>query len=147
MALARRQTLLFVLCACVLLAAGYAWGYAKAYTEYYSLSELMDRETLDLEFNSRLLHYADIHQPETVRRKLYQRLSEQVRYVGEIIASSKYRNMAPDAAASLQHAREALSPLRNWGALAANAGAVPPEHPAPVSNPVPQQTPPLAPAQ
>ncbi len=120
MAPARRQTFLFVLCAAVLLAAGYTWGYTRAFTQYYCLSELMDRETLDLEFNSRLLHYADLHQLETVRAKLFTRLSEEVHYVNEIIASSKDRTMEPEAAASLQHARAALSPQRNWGNLAAN---------------------------
>jgi hypothetical protein len=123
MALRRKQVWLFLLCTAVLLSAGYGWGYASAYTGFYSASSLMDREVLDLEFNSRLLHFANSNQPERVRARLLDRVSEQVRYVNQIIGSSDDPAVVRNAAASLEQAREALAPPRNLGAVAAAAGA------------------------
>ena len=109
MSLRWQQMCLFLLCAAVLLGAGYGWGYASTYTQYYSLGSVMDRETLDLDFNSRLLHFATINQPAEVRARLYQRLVEQVLYIDQILASANDREMTRDAAGSLARARAALS--------------------------------------
>jgi hypothetical protein len=109
----RKQIGLFLLCAAVLLAGGYGWGYASAYTGFYSLASLVDRESPDLDFNSRLLHYADVNQPEAVRARIFQRLSEQVRYIDQLIAASDDRAMAQDG--SLLRARAALSERRSPG--------------------------------
>ena len=108
MVLRRQQLYLFLLCAVVLLGAGYGWGYANTYTQYYSLASVMDRETLDLDFNSRLLHFADANQPAQVHARLSRRLAEQVRYIDQILASADDRDMTGDAAASLARARAAL---------------------------------------
>ena len=116
-----RQIWLFLLCAAVLLSAGYGAGYASAYTQFYSVSSVVDRETLDLEFNSRLLRFADANQPEAVRARLFQRLSGQVRYVDQIMASSDDPDAARNAAMSLEHARVALSRPRNLGRLTSQA--------------------------
>ncbi len=126
MTLRQRQTCLFLVCAVVLLAAGYGWGEAYAYTRYYSPGSLLDRETLDLQFNTRLLRYADTHQPDRVRSRLCARLTEQVRYIDQVIASSGDQSVARSAAASLEQARAALKPPRPAGNLtASNAVPVP----------------------
>jgi hypothetical protein len=122
MVLRRQQTCLFLVCAVVLLGAGYGWGYANTYTQYYSLASVMDRETLDLDFNSRLLHFADANQPAAVRARLYQRLAEQVHYIDQILASADDPNLTRDAAASLARARAALDPPRTQVPLAATHG-------------------------
>jgi hypothetical protein len=125
----RKQMLLFLLCALVLTAGGYGWGYASTFTQFYSLSAVMDRETLDLEFNSRMLHYLNSNQSQLLRARLSQRLSEQVHYIERILDTSVQKQLTHNAAASLQRARAVLSEPRDLGKLAANANpAAAPAH-------------------
>jgi hypothetical protein len=109
MTLRRQQLLLFILCAAVLLAAGYGWGYAGAYARTNSASALLDQETLDLDFNGRLLHFADANEPEKVHVRLCQRLSQELQYADRIIADSDDQSIARDTAASLARARAVLA--------------------------------------
>ncbi len=85
---------------------------------------------LDLEFNARLLHFADASQMDKVRSRLIQRLSQEVNFVDHVLASSVHKNVPPKAADSLTRARLALSEPHNLGSLAANAEA-PNQSPAP----------------
>lgn len=78
---ARRRTVLFVVCAAVLLAAGYAWDYTSAYNRFYDPEPSLDRETVHLNFNSRVLHYTNLAQPAQCRRELVARLGQQIVYV------------------------------------------------------------------
>jgi hypothetical protein len=128
MTVRRKQLLLFLLCALVLTAGGYGWGYADTFTQFYSLSAVMDRETLDLEFNSRMLHYLNSNQSQLLRARLSQRLAEQVRYVDRILDTSVHKQLTDNAAASLQRARAVLREPHDLGNVAANAN--PPAAPA-----------------
>jgi hypothetical protein len=121
MTVRRKQLLLFLLCALVLTSGGYGWGYATTFTEFYSLSAVMDRETLDLEFNSRLLHYMNSNQSALLRARLSQRLTEQIRYIDRILDTSAHKQLTNSAAASLSRARAVLSEPHDLGKLAANA--------------------------
>ncbi len=105
---ARKRTVLFLICAAVLLAAGWAWGYSMAYDRLYSASTILDRETVDLRFYSQLLHYVDAGDQQREREAIHRRLSQTSAYVNAVIATSETRKLSPDAAESIAEARAAL---------------------------------------
>ncbi len=84
---ARRQTVLFVVCAAVLLAAGFAWGYAHAMTQLNAPQVLLQREIIDLDFNTRLLQRFVAKQPVILKDTLENRLNQQAVLVGQLAAA------------------------------------------------------------
>ena len=116
---ARRRTLLFCLSALVLLGAGYAAGYAKAYGQFYSPEALLDRELLHMDFNSRLLHYTLLGQGSDCRRELVHRLQGEVTFVDEQIDGGLAPELQANARISVEHARTVMDghPLNQTLAL------------------------------
>ncbi len=106
---ARRRVLLFLLCAVVLLAAGYAAGYSHAYGRFYSPEAMLDRELLHMDFNSRLLHYSILGQQADCRRELVRRLQGEVTFVGEQIEDGLTPDSRTNAQTSVDHARTVMS--------------------------------------
>ena len=104
----RRQTLLFLLCAVVLLAAGYAAGYGRAYDGFYSSEALLDRELVHMDFNSRLLHYTILGREADCRRELVRRLQGEVAFVGEQLDDGLTPGMQESARISMEHARTVM---------------------------------------
>ena len=49
---ARRRTILFLICAVVLLGAGFASGYIYSYNGFYSPEAQLDHELLEMNFNT-----------------------------------------------------------------------------------------------
>lgn len=109
---ARKRTVLFLICAAVLLAAGWAWGYSMAFDRLNGVSALLDRETVDLRFYNQLLHYADAGDQQKESAAIRRRLSQTAAYVSTVIATSESRKLSPDAAESISEARAALSPQK-----------------------------------
>lgn len=106
---ARRRVLLFLLCAVVLLGAGYAAGYANAYGRFYSPEALLDRELLHLDFNTRLLHYSLLGRQTDCRRELVRRLQGEVTFVGEQMGDGLGPGSQAIARVSLERARTVMS--------------------------------------
>ena len=106
---ARRRVLLFLLCAAVLLTAGYAAGYARAYDRFYSPEALLDRELLHMDFNSRLLHYSILGRQTDCRRELVRRLQGEVTFVGEQIEDGLTPTSQATAKVSMEHAQTVMS--------------------------------------
>ncbi len=106
---ARKRTVLFVICAAVLLGAGWAWGYSMAFERFYGPSAILDRETVDLRFYNQLLHYVDAGDQQRERDAIQRRLSQTAAYVNAVIATAEKRKLSPDAAESVAEARAALS--------------------------------------
>ncbi len=104
----RRQTVLFLLCALVLLGAGYAVGYSRAYDGFYSSEALLDRELVHMDFNSRLLHYTLLGHEADCRRELVQRLQGEVVFVGEQLDGKLTPGMQETARVSMEHARTVM---------------------------------------
>ncbi len=109
MTTARRRVLLFLLCAAVLLGAGYAVGYANAYGRFYSPEALLDRELLHMDFNSRLLHYTILGRQADCRRELVGRLQGEVTFVSEQIDGGLAPDSQASARVSIEHARTVMS--------------------------------------
>lgn len=122
MTVERRRTFLFLLCAAVLLAAGYAWGYARAYDGFYSPDASIDRELLSMEFNGRVLHHVNAGQPKECSRELVTQLRRQMIYIGTLVKAA-----SPDARqqgeAAIQQAERAIAGQATDVAVAQPEGA------------------------
>lgn len=84
----RRRVLLFLLCAVVLLGAGYASGYSRAYDAFYSPDASLDRELVHLDFNTRVLYYVNQQDGVECRRELLAQLRQQMTYVAGLLNAS-----------------------------------------------------------
>lgn len=104
---APHRTLLFCACAVVLLAAGFAWGSSRAYDQFYSPEASLDRELVHLDFNSRVLHYANQGQPADCRRELVARMQQQIVFVNRFLPDAPII-ARQDAETRLQRARQMI---------------------------------------
>ena len=75
---ARRRTILFLICAVVLLGAGFASGYIYSYNGFYSPEAQLDHELVEMNFNTRQLFYANAGRRTDVQRELVKQLRGQV---------------------------------------------------------------------
>ena len=120
MNLDRRRTSLFLLCAVVLLGAGFAWGYGTAYGRFYSSDAVLDRELVHLDFDSRVLHHINAGQRVECRRDLVTQLQRESTFLRGLLesASADARN---DANRKLQQAEGAINgqPVADGGATQA----------------------------
>ena len=108
MNLIRRQTLLFLACAVVLLGAGFAWGYSNAYTRFYSPEATVDRELVRLDFDSRVLHYVNAGQRVQCRRDLVAQLRQQITFIRGMLNESSPEERS-DSNRKLQEAERAIA--------------------------------------
>ena len=106
---ARRRTFLFLLCAAVLLAAGYGWGYSTAHDHFYAPEALLDSELVSLDFNNRLMHFANLNQAAECRRELLTRLGEQIARVESLAPDCQDLGSRRQAEKSVQNARLVMS--------------------------------------
>ena len=106
---ARRRLFLFLICAAVLLATGYAWGYSNAHDRFYAPESLLDNELVSLNFNNRLLHYVNLNQPAECRRELMTRLREQMAFVDSLAPDCQDPGSRHDAEKSLGDARQVMN--------------------------------------
>ena len=104
----RRRVVLFLLCAVVLLGAGFAWGYANAYDHFYSPDATLDRELSRLDLNSRMLHYVNAGKPAECRRVLVTQLREQIPFVRGMVKVASPEAQA-DANEKLKQAELAIN--------------------------------------
>ena len=102
------RILVFLLCAVVLLGAGFAAGYANAYGRFYSPEALLDRELVHMDFNSRLLHYTLLGQQVDCRRELVRRLQGEVTFVGGQLGDPLAPDLRADVEASMERARTVM---------------------------------------
>ena len=118
----RRQTLLFVACAVVLLATGYAWGYANTYNQFYSPDASIDRELMPLDFNARVLHHLNAGQPVQCQRALKRQLRQQITFVQGLLGASS-EDTRSDGDRKLRQAAQSLEEqsLANDASAPANA--------------------------
>ncbi len=121
MAAARKRILLFLVCATVLLAAGYGWGYSNAHDQFYAPESLLENELVSLDFNNRLLHYANLNQLAEARRELLTRLHEQIAFVESVTPDCHDPGSRHQAEQSVLNARQVV----NGQPLVANALANP----------------------
>ena len=84
----RRRTVLFLLCAIVLLAAGFASGYVYSYNGFYSAEAQIDHELLEMDFNSRQLYYANVGRNADCQRELVRQLRGQVAFINKLLATA-----------------------------------------------------------
>ena len=106
---ARKRILLFLICAAVLLATGYAWGYANAHDRFYAPEALLDNELVSLNFNNRLLHYVNLNQAAECRRELMGRLREQTAFVNSVAPDCRDAGSRREAEKSLGDARQVMA--------------------------------------
>ncbi len=106
---ARRRTLLFIVCAIVLLGAGYTAGYANAYGRFYSPEALLDRELLHMDFNSRLLHYTLLGRQVDCRRELVRRLQGEVALVDQQLGGGLTPDFQASVRKSVENARTVMA--------------------------------------
>jgi hypothetical protein len=97
------------MCAAVLLAAGFAVGFAFAHDRFYAPESLVSNEVINLDFNNRLMYYANREQTSECRRELSTRLREQVSYIESLVPDVRERNSRLEAQAAVQNARQLLS--------------------------------------
>ena len=122
---ARKRTILFLICAAVLLAAGYGWGYSSAHDRFYAPEALLDDELVSLDFNNRLMHYANLNQAAECRRELLTRLGEQIARVESLTPDCQDLSSRREAEKSVANARLVMT----GQPLVAGATAAPPAHP------------------
>ena len=104
----RRQTVLFLLCAVVLLGAGFGSGYVYAFNGFYSPETQLDRELSEMNFNSRVLHYTNLGQRADCQRELVRRLQGQVVFVNRMLASGTGLETGATARSSVQQAQNVI---------------------------------------
>ena len=102
---ARKRTVLFLICAAVLLAAGYGWGYSTAHDRFYAPEALLDTQLESMDFNNRLMHYANLNQSAECRRELLTRLQEQITYVQSVAPDCQDLSSRREAEKSVENAR------------------------------------------
>lgn len=105
---ARRQTVLFLLCAVVLLGAGFAWGYIHAYNGFYSPEAQLDHELVEMDFNTRQLYYANLGRRADCRRELIKQLKGQVAFVNRLLEAAPEMHSRETVQASVQQAQNAI---------------------------------------
>ena len=106
---ARKRIGLFLICAAVLLAAGYGWGYSTAHDRFYAPEALLDNELVSMDFNNRLMHYANLNQAAECRRELLTRLREQIARVESLAPDCQDLSSRREAEKSAQNARLVMS--------------------------------------
>ena len=106
---ARKRIFFFLICAAVLLAAGYGWGYANAHDRFYAPEALLDKELVSLNFNNRLLHYVNLNQSAECRRELIGRLREQMAFVNSVSPDCQDAGSRHEAEKSLGDARQVMN--------------------------------------
>ncbi len=107
-AAARKRLLLFLACTVVLLGAGYGWGYSNAHDQFYAPESLLENELASLDFNNRLLHYANASRPDEVRRELLTRLQEQITFVESLAPDCRDPGSRREAEKSVRNARQVM---------------------------------------
>ena len=105
---AHKRTVLFLICAALLLAAGYGWGYSNAHDRFYAPESLLANELVDLDFNNRLMHYANLNRTADCRRELLARLNEQITYVQTVMPDCQDAGSRHEAEKSVQNARQVI---------------------------------------
>ena len=106
---ARKRIGLFLICAAVLLAAGYGWGYSTAHDHFYAPEALLENQLESMDFNNRLMHYANLNQAAECRRELLTRLQEQITYVQSVAPDCQDLSSRRDAEKHVQDARLVMS--------------------------------------
>lgn len=101
---ARRQTVLFLLCAIVLLGAGFACGYIYSFNGFYSTEAQLDHELVEMDFNSRQLFYANVGRRSDCQRELVKQLTGQVAFVNKLLAATPDTKNRKEAQISVQQA-------------------------------------------
>ena len=112
-----------MLCAVVLLGAGFAWGYSNAYARFYSPEATVDRELVRLDFDSRMLHYVNTGQRSQCRRDLVAQLSQQIVFIRGVLNASSADTQS-DATRKLREAELAIAGQPTSGSDNAADGAV-----------------------
>ena len=105
---ARRQTVLFLLCAAVLLAAGFACGYIYSFDGFYSTEAQLDHEIVEMDFNSRQLFYSNAGRRADCQRELVKQLTGQVAFVNKLLASTPDTKNHKAAQISVQQAESVI---------------------------------------
>ncbi len=108
---ARRRTILFMICAAVLLGAGFASGYIYSYNGFYSPEAQLDHELLEMNFNSRQLFYANTGRRADVQRELVKQLRGQVAFVSKLLMACPETQDRANAQTSVKQAQDVLSGL------------------------------------
>ena len=108
MSLARRQTVLFLICAAVLLGAGFACGYIYSFNGFYSPDAQLDHELVEMDFNTRQLYYANQGRRADCQRELVKQLRGQMLFVNKMLASAPETKNRVNAQASVQQAQSAI---------------------------------------
>ena len=109
---ARQRTFLFLVCATVLLGAGYAWGLSSAHDRFYAPERLLDDELKHLDFNNRVLHHVNLQQTDECRRELSARLRGQITYVQSVLPDCHEPGSRRSAEESVRHAQQVLAGQR-----------------------------------
>ena len=104
----RRRVFLFLACAAVLVAGGFAWGSSHAYNEFYSPESSLDREMVHLDFNRRVLHHANQGDAGECRRQLAARLRQQVAFANGMLTGAP-ATLRHEAEPKLREAQQALA--------------------------------------
>ena len=105
---ARRRTLLFLICAVVLLGAGFASGYIYSYNGFYSPEAQLDHELLEMNFNTRQLFYANAGRRVDVQRELVKQLQGQVAFVNKLLMACPDTESRASARISVKQAQDVL---------------------------------------
>lgn len=107
MNLDRRRTLLFLLCAVVLLGTGFTWRYGQAYNRFYSSDAVLERELIPLDFDTRVLHYVNAGQQAKCRQSLAAQLRREIIFLRGCLESAS-ADARSDADPRLQRAEDAI---------------------------------------
>ena len=112
---ARRRTILFLICAVVLLGAGFASGYIYSYNGFYSPEAQLDHELIEMDFNSRQLFYANAGRRTDVQRELVRQLQGQVAFVNKLLLACSDTRSRTSARTSVKQAQDVLNgqPIAN----------------------------------
>lgn len=105
---ARRQTVLFLICAVVLLTAGFACGYIYSFNGFYSPESQLDHELIEMDFNSRQLYYANQGRRTDCQRELVRQLRGQVAFVNKLLASAPETKNRLNAQISVRQAQSVI---------------------------------------
>ncbi len=106
---ARRRTILFLICAVVLLGAGFASGYIYSYNGFYSPEAQLDHELIELNFNTRQLFYANAGRRSDVQRELVRQLQGQVAFINKLLLTCPDAPSRTGARASVKQAQDVLN--------------------------------------
>ena len=104
----RRRTVLFLICAVVLLGAGFACGYVYSYNGFYSPESQLDHELIEMDFNTRQLYYANVGRRADVQRELTRQLNGQVAFVNKLLMACPDSKNRLNAEISVKQAVDVL---------------------------------------